>query len=108
MSTTESTARARYCFQLRIDAPLDGEAHCLASDCMAWRWLPTSTARQRVTCEDRYATVEPTRPEHVQRNGWLFAPWDGSDYPAQWLEPERLYQARRRGYCGLAGKPEKA
>ena len=108
MSTTESTARARYCFQLRTDAPLTGMAHCVASDCMAWRWMAEGSDRRRIVCPYRHATTEDGMTRPAMAASWIFAPYDGSDYPAQWLEPEADQQARRRGYCGLAGMPVRA
>lgn len=108
MSMTETVARARYCFQLRTDAPLDGMAHCAASDCMAWRWLSEDGERRRIVCPDRLAITEDGMTRPAMAAAWVFTPWDGSDYPAQWLEPEAEQQARRRGYCGLAGPPVKA
>ena len=78
---------------------------CQASRCMAWRWMPEAGGRMRIYCPDRYATVEEGMTRPARAATWEFAPWDGDDYPAQWLEPEAEYLARRRGYCGLAGKP---
>lgn len=103
MSMTESVARARYCFQ-RGTTPLRDTPHCMASACMAWRWMP-APVRQRIFCEDKGAQFEPSIvPERARREGWIFIPADDDNF-AQWLEPEAAYQARRKGYCGLAGTP---
>lgn len=87
---------------------------------MAWRWfdrafMPPRPLRLSSTsvweCED-----EPTRPDDVP-SSWMWHPFGGGDDIAAWIEPEEEYWPRveelredafyaRRGYCGLAGKPE--
>ena len=100
---TETEAVSKYCPQTMTHPA--GYGRCIASDCMAWRWMPEAGGRMRIYCPDRYATVEEGMTRPARAATWEFAPWDGDDYPAQWLEPEAEYLARRRGYCGLAGKP---
>jgi hypothetical protein len=102
---TESMARRKGCPQPRLDMPLTGGlARCVGADCMAWRWA-TSPRYQRIYCSDPSATVEPsTRPARVALEGWVFEPLDGLER-AHWREPEGAYNARRLGYCGLAGRP---
>lgn len=97
MDTTESMARQKLCCR-------NDDSYCAGSLCMAWRWQ-RDAGRQRIYCSDPglLDDTDTVRPERARF--WVFAPWDGSDYPAQWLEPEADYQARRRGYCGLAGGP---
>lgn len=101
---TESMARARYCCALSL-ASQTPRGLCLASECLAWRWQSGGT-RQRIMAANSFATTEEGLTRPARASGWVFAPWDGSDHPAQWLEPESEHAARRRGYCGLAGRPE--
>jgi hypothetical protein len=101
MDTTESMARKKFCC-------VYGRNACAASDCMAWRWHFGSATRMRIYCADPHLTDDSRTARPLRAAGWIFAPWDGSDYPAQWLEPEDEHQARRTGYCGLAGTPVKA
>ena len=104
--TTKQEAASKYCPQTMGDPQRYG--CCLASACMAWRWGEHQPPRQRITCPDRYATIEEGMARPARALNWEFVPWaDGAwaDYPAQWLEPAAEYNTRREGYCGLAGKP---
>ena len=100
--TREADAVLKFCPH-KYAADRDGS--CEASNCMAWRWNSYQAPRQRITCPDPHATVEEGMTRPARALAWVFAPWDGDDYPAQWLEPEAEHLARCEGYCGLAGKP---
>lgn len=84
---------------------------CITDKCAAWRWVPVTNpdngAPRGIVAEHPLATKEEDAGErgfHIP-DGWRFVPWDG-DNPAGWEEPKEDADRRRRGYCGLAGKPE--
>lgn len=90
----------------------DKECTCLGSRCSQWRWADPPSVQQRefTQWDDRQATTEPQRdaypwiPAH-----WPFVPANETRMTqAHWIEPLDEANARRRGYCGLAGKPEEA
>ena len=59
------------------------ECRCIGDTCMAWRWFDGEFATWK-------RGVLVPEEEHIER-----------------IERERSdYEKRRRGYCGLAGKPE--
>jgi hypothetical protein len=95
------------------------ELRCIGSDCMAWRWLdmPFSPPNVRRLSYSQIweCNEEPPRPDDVPQS-WVWCPFEGGDYTAGWVEPEeeyrqrveelrKKYEALRRGYCGMAGKP---
>jgi hypothetical protein len=98
---TETEAKDKVC-------PLRNTS-CLASNCAFWRWSiitgPFNGARRFYAAanpsaiDERDAGKKPDGIEH-----WQFIPCD--DDSAGWLEPESDAALRRRGYCGIAGKPE--
>lgn len=78
---------------------------CIASQCAMWRW-GTMPAIRLHHCNNQRAMTEDEagdRHKHVP-DSWLFIPDEDGD-GAAWIEPEVEQQARRLGYCGLAGKP---
>ncbi len=79
----------------------DEETTCIGSGCAAWRWAEDHPALKSVRCADPNATTEPPRPAPYVPASWVFCP-SGDDH-ACWVEPSAEAQARRRGYCGLAG-----
>jgi hypothetical protein len=83
-------------------------ANCVGEKCAMWRWAEPEHAvhRVRVMCKQFDAQVEPERPAGMNP-ALVFTPHEpGDDGGACWVEPEHLWLARRRGYCGLAGRPE--
>lgn len=79
-------------------------ANCLGDKCAMWRWAQPESAvgRVRVMCKQFDAQVEPERPAGMNP-ALVFAPYEpGDDCGACWVEPEHVWLARRRGFCGLA------
>jgi hypothetical protein len=79
-------------------------ANCRANVCAMWRWWGPPLYVVRVVCNDPLAKIEPDRPAGMNP-GMEFVPAD-EDRDACWVESEALVNSRRRGYCGLAGRPE--
>lgn len=96
MMVTEEEAMMNWCPAMTTRRPKKSEAlpdlRCLGSDCMAWRW------------------AEMTPPAKVSKTlieGWVhIRAEDADDGVEYWIEPDEKRLERRRGYCGLAGKPE--
>lgn len=95
-------------------------SHCRAAECMAWRWFDRPftqpIARRLSYVEIWECNEEPPRPSDIPQS-WTWHPFGGGGDIAGWIEPEEEYRQRaeglrekheesRRGYCGLAGKPE--
>lgn len=78
---------------------------CIGSDCMMWRWAEPPPLPRKWLCADHTATNEPERPARVPAHWeWQGLLEDGG-LPG-WSEPQADADARRTGYCGLAGRPE--
>ena len=80
---------------------------CYGPECMGWRWAEDIPRFSSVDCKDahRFAQQEPERPENVPST-WPFVPGDQEEgLPSGWREPGEVVMMRRRGYCGMAGKP---
>lgn len=82
--------------------------NCVGSTCMAWRWA--TDIERRVLRPGAYR--EPGTPEPVEHrqalgvpDGWTWEIDADAQDGCHWLEPEEQAVPRRRGYCGLAGKP---
>jgi hypothetical protein len=86
MLTTEPEAEDKIC---RVTHPTDSRFPplCLASGCMHWRWWHDE-------------------PLEIMQLEMLIPPddqgWVPTDLPGCWQRPN----LSRRGYCGLAGRPE--
>lgn len=121
MLLTEKEAKEKWCPHVRIavlaghggaacnthpDPYIDADCRCAGSRCAMWRWSEPRKARRAYTCDDTTATTDPgNRPGAVPAD-WCFEPHDAAEGdPAAWVEPEDQANLRRRGYCGLAGKP---
>lgn len=79
---------------------------CAGSKCMAWRWY-THRLPRKIMATDLSAQEEPPRPERVPPSFvWRPAFSDGSpDELACWCEPEEEVDINRKGFCGVAGRP---
>jgi hypothetical protein len=82
MDTTEADARTKWCCQA---FNREADQKCLASGCMAWRWLD-----------------EDDREDALHRGKVKRKAKKGKEKDA----PEWVPQNMRRGYCGLAGSVE--
>lgn len=92
MLTTTLDAATKCC-------PMKSGDICRSDECMAWRWADDL---KQVAMLAGDARVEPDRIPP----GWTWHPEDDfTGEPAHWMEPMDACQARRRGYCGLAGEP---
>ncbi len=117
-AVTEKQAAGMWCPMVRESGPDNrtiwnrtGEDHhdrCLGSRCMAWRWA--TDIERRVLRPGAYR--EPGTPEPVEHrqalgvpDGWTWEIDADAQDGCHWLEPEEQAVPRRRGYCGLAGKP---
>ena len=86
------------------DSTSSFSCNCIASGCAMWRWGDPAPSRRVFVSESQTAISEPVG-EYT--GDWPFVPYDPIDgEPACWLEPEDKAAARRRGFCGLAGRPE--
>lgn len=129
---TESEAKTKWCPYVRVLArPIadvavnramntgapDPDCMCLASGCMAWRWVindPKRKTWQLQTSSDEEvlrSSDGPSRPEDVPANAlWVPLTGDVEDYEGvYWNEPideyePRVTAARKiHGYCGAFG-----
>jgi hypothetical protein len=78
---------------------------CHASGCMAWRWGEQAD-RGWIAWNLYPRATDSMRPPPMAID-WEFMPYDpdNESYEAGWLEPVEMWMARRKGYCGLAGRP---
>lgn len=110
---TQTEAKKKWCQFVRAlmdnvgahrtdnDEPI-GE--CIASRCAAWRWSENPGRNFMAVAAYRNRVEEPPRPSSIQTS-WEWVPYDADEEPAFWREPEAAWDARREGFCGLAGKP---
>lgn len=83
---------------------------CIAKECAMWRWIDKKPERKFCAAPRPHhrATIEPPRPNGVPAS-WEWHPDQNQEYQtAGWIEPEHEAMASRKGYCGLAGRPEVA
>jgi hypothetical protein len=99
MIFTEAEAVEKLC-------PLARNENCVASNCACWRWVPNTGERHFYVAKNQTAIEEKDAgPKPDQCADWEFFPYQWG-HSAGWLEPTKEARLRRRGYCGLAGKPE--
>lgn len=126
LAKTKTCPHIRYCVnesQVRDGTPpFYDYLKCIASDCMAWRWIEPYQGHlipDRVVAGDGRGNAylgetEPPRPESLPDDAvWVpFIRDDGTRRGGYWdtsAERERqalLAMASRRGYCGLSGEPK--
>jgi hypothetical protein len=79
-------------------------AACVADGCMAWRWAEDVGEHYQRTMRWTEGETEP--PHQVPGLTFeLYTP-DPEEEPGErphWIETRASFEARRRGYCGLAG-----
>lgn len=75
---------------------------CLGDKCMMWRW-GAYPIRQTRRCSNKRATIDDPqeRLKFAIPPSWEFVPDEGDD--AIWQESDQELEARRTGFCGLAG-----
>jgi hypothetical protein len=82
--------------------PYDQNAPCIGDKCMMWRWGAYPIKRTK-PCTDKRATIDDPQ-ERIKLGippAWEFIPDEGDD--AIWQESDQELEARRAGFCGLAG-----
>lgn len=80
---------------------------CIGHRCMMWRWGELKPMHRFHVCEASLTATDeqPRDPEVPGSWQWVPASPEAGE-PAGWIEPKAEVEARRRGYCGLAGKPD--
>lgn len=81
------------------------DRECAGDSCPAWRWGEDSPEPRNIIHIEARATSEPKeRPKGVPKSYKFYAA--NHDCDAFWGESDAAAELRRRGYCGLAGRPE--
>ncbi|HML83115.1 MAG TPA: hypothetical protein PKE37_15260 [Thiomonas arsenitoxydans] len=90
----------------------EGKEPCIASRCMAWRWFGDAPEPRTVPAIPPTARTNNEVTEPAPDGFWIFTPAlpaamnDGDAVPAYWMESVDSTDARRLGFCGLAGQAE--
>lgn len=87
-------------------AQQEADCRCIGSGCMAWRWQEELFRRRRHPVDRAQASSvqEPPRPIGLPPS-WKWNATYADEGDACWIEPIEEANARRHGYCGLAGAP---
>ena len=107
MLLTELQAAEKWCPHTQLLSPV--ACRCIGAQCMSWRWFDDHVwpAFRKVLGNPEAETEAETegRPSEIPAD-WEFVSFsDTGCEGAHWREPEAATNARRRGYCGLAGVP---
>lgn len=85
------------------------ECRCVVSQCAMWRWLSASPQKwldATVKGVTHLDAEPPSTPDVKPPQGWDWvASSENGDNGGGWREPPDQADARRQGYCGLAGQP---
>lgn len=79
---------------------------CHGANCMAWRWANVVNRNFR-EAQNPKALTELEAGPRTAPDCWEFFAFDPAEdvFEAGWLEPRADADARRLGFCGLAGTP---
>lgn len=104
LKSEDGEAEQHDVFLMKAVKSVSMAANCIGKQCAMWRWHDKANKGYIVMCKDSKAETEPERPAGLNP-AFVFVPCD-EDVDAHWIETEESWLRRRRGYCGLAGRPE--
>ena len=97
---TEEQAREKWCPFAKFNTGIaperihDGGFRCIASDCMAWRWVPLKVTPEYLDAVRTVAEETGEKPPFAKAARTV------ADGPGKLGLPSKPF----RGFCGLAGK----
>ena len=102
---TKNAAMEIWCPMVRRGRADDVIPVCISDRCAMWRWASPDAPQEKVFVRPWDATKEEhASPKPNETIEWEFVPSVGAR-SAMWVASTRDADARRCGYCGLAGKP---